>query len=89
MGDNIGVFQAVPLSLQYYPNLLVTVVGNYDRKFKDILCSALVTIWENWSFGLDCTLTLRHLFLQPNQEAFRWCPRTLPLPTETLKHLAL
>ena len=38
---------------------------------------------------LTCTLKLRHLFLQPYQEALRWCPGTWPLPSETRKHLAL
>ena len=62
---------------------------NYDHKFMDILLLAIVTIWENLSFCLDGTLQLRHLFLQQCQEALRWCPRTLPLPTATLKHHAL
>ena len=89
VGDHTSFFQEVPLDLQYHSNLLVFVVEVFWSKFQDIRLSAFVTIWEHRSCWLECTLKLRHLFLQPYQEALRWCPRTLPLPSETQKHLAL
>ena len=51
--------------------------------------SAMVTTWERRSFRLESTLEFRHRSLQPYQESWRWCPGTAPLPSETLKHLAL
>ena len=68
---------------------MVFVVEEFWSTFQDILLSAFVTIWELRSLWLECTLKSRHLFLQPYQEALTWRPRILPLPSETLKHLAL
>ena len=57
--------------------------------------------YKHWSFGnRNNRGGFRHfdsnvfwncvtLFLQSHQETLRWCPRTLPLPSETLKHRAL
>ena len=46
-------------------------------------------MWELRSSRPECTRKLRNLLLQPYHGALRWCPRTLPLPSETLKHMAL
>ena len=46
--------------------------------------------WQSGSFGhlyLTVTLKSRHMFLQSIQEVSRKCPRTLLLPSVTLKHL--
>ena len=45
-----------------------------------------VTFWKLLSFWLECTLRLRHLFLQSYQESLRESPRNSPLPPETPKH---